>query len=460
MRFILFAILYCFSLSVFAQRVIIITELPANTPDGAVLHLGASANGWNPGHPDWIFESFEALFILDVPAASPDVFEGKVTMGDWASVEGTAVGGFVPNRAFDFTASDTLYVVVAGWEGMPGGGDDLPPNVVVLDDAFFMPELDRSRRIRLFLPSNYDSTTDHYPVLYMHDGQNLFSAQEAFAGEWEVDEAMLDFESEGYNGAIVVAIDNGGSYRIAEYTPYAHPEYGGGDGAAYTDFLVNTLKPHVDENYRTLTDRENTGIMGSSLGGLISFYAGIRHQDIFSKVGVFSPSFWFSEEIYTFVETTGKNADMQFFFLAGEQESATLVGQIEDMTATMTSVGFTTDEWRFDSHPNGQHSEWFWAQEFPTAFEWLYMNATTDLTHAPNLEKLMLSPNPAMDTIYFILPEGHASADVQIFDVSGRLLFEKRNVKSAVDISTLPKGMYQLRLSSESGKWTENFVKL
>ncbi len=442
-----------------AQRAVVISSIPANTPPGADIHLASSANGWNPGDPDWVFAAWNEQWIFDIPASAPNVFQGKMTMGSWQSVEGNAAGGFLPDRTFNFTSTDTLVVQILSWEGM-GGGVELPPNVVVLDDAFFMPQLDRTRRIRLFLPSNYDSTTLDYPVLYMHDGQNLFSAAEAFAGEWEVDETMLAFEADGYNGAIIVAIDNGGGHRIAEYTPYANAQYGGGDGALYTDFIVETLKPFVDENYRTLTDRENTGIMGSSLGGLISFYAAVRHQDVFSKAGVFSPSFWFTDDIYDFMQTTGKEADMRFFFLAGELESGTLVANVEEMISVMETAGFQETEIRFDTHADGQHSEWFWAREFPDAFEWLYMSSTVDISIAQAEKKLKIHPNPVTDTMWIILPEGETNATVQIFDVAGRLCFEKRQVGPSLDLGHLPKGTYQLRLTTQQHTYTENFVKL
>lgn len=455
-----FTLLFCaVSFFTLGQRAIVIDALPANTPDGATLHLGASANGWNPGDPTWVFNPWNGDFLLEVPEAAPNSFQGKVTMGDWSGVEGTAGGGFVPNRTFNFSNSDTLTIQVAGWEGMPGGVDDLPPNVVVLDDSFFMPELDRSRRIRLFLPSDYDASTADYPVLYMHDGQNLFSAQEAFAGEWEVDESMLAFEAGGYSGAIVVAIDNGGSHRIDEYTPWANDQYGGGEGEAYTDFIVNTLKPFVDENYRTLSDRDHTGIMGSSLGGLISFYGGVRHQDVFSKVGVFSPSFWFTDDIYTYTETAGKNEDMRIFFLAGEQESGTLVPNIDNMINILSSAGFGPDEVRFDTHDDGQHSEWFWAREFPVAFVWLYMNTSVATSSEDDQKRVLIYPNPSQDTVNFDWPENVAPKALYIFDTSGRSLIKIENPPAQVDVSGLSRGLYLVKFDYITHFSQQCFIK-
>jgi predicted alpha/beta superfamily hydrolase len=444
------------------QRAIVITSLPVNTPDGATIYLAGSANDWNPGNEDWTFAPWNSQHVLSVPASAPNTFQGKITRGSWATVEGNAAGGFLPNRNFNFSsATDTLYISVLSWEGSAPPPTDLPPNVVVMDNDFFMPELDRNRRIRLFLPSDYNSTDDHYPVLYMHDGQNLFSAQEAFAGEWEVDEAMLAFEAGGYSGAIIVAIDNGGAERINEYTPWANAQYGGGDGAAYTAFVVNTLKPHIDAEYRTKPEREHTGIMGSSLGGLISHYAGMEYQNVFSKVGVFSPSFWFNSTVYTHSQSQGKQAPAKYFFLAGGQESANLISQVNQMVGVMSDAGFTQEELRFDIHPNGQHSEWFWAQEFPTAFEWLFMEGevSSSATHLPKGEAVRIYPNPTDADLWIHLPEGEYIQSVALYNATGRLISVQDSSDSHIDISSLAQGIYVMRIVTDRAQYIHKVQK-
>jgi len=136
----------------------------------------------------------------------------------------------------------------------------------------------------------------------MHDGHNLFDEfYSNFASEWGVDESMERNFQESKGTSIIVGIETSGigvdpnGERVDELTPFANNTYGGGKGDLYLDFLINNVKPYVDEKFRTKTQREFTGIMGSSLGGLFSFYAGLKHQNIFSKIGVFSPSFWFSK---------------------------------------------------------------------------------------------------------------------------------------------------------------------
>lgn len=448
----------CIATTMLAQRAIVINSIPENTPSDATLYLGASANSWNPGDENWTFDPVDAVYILSVPESAPASFQGKVTRGDWDTVEATATGSDIGNRTFNFSSSDTITIQVAGWIGAGTGGDDLPPNLVVLDNNFFMPQLGRSRRVRLLLPLNYDDSTIDYPVLYMHDGQNLFSASESFAGEWKVDEALATFESEGYPGAIVVAIDNGGQYRIDEYTPWANPEYGGGDGSEYIDFIVNTLKPYVDAHYRTLTDRANTGIMGSSLGGLISHYSGVKYPGVFSKVGVFSPSFWFTDDIYTFTEAQGHDESQKFYFLGGGQESASLEADIDSMISTMEDVGFTENEINFKFVSNGQHSEWFWAQEFPEAFEWLFISNSTGLNDLPVNLVVSVYPNPVTDTLNLLLPENEDIKAVKIYDATGREVYSAKASTKTVDVSAFAKGAYMLKIIGTEGIGNCRFV--
>lgn len=431
-----------------AQRAVVISSVPDDTPAGETIYLAGSPNEWNPGDPDWAFTPWQQGYLLDIPPTAPASFPGKITRGSWATVEGNASGGFLPDRTFNFGATDTLYIAVLSWEGSGSPPSDLPENLEVLDDSFFMPQLDRSRRVRVLLPLNYQTNTEqHYPVLYMHDGQNLFSAQESFAGEWEVDEAMAAFEAEDYPGALIVAVDNGGDERIAEYTPYAHPQHGGGDGDAYAEFIAETLKPHIDENYRTLPDRLHTGIMGSSLGGLISFYCAVKYQEVFSKVGVFSPSFWFNDLIYDFAEAEGKQEAMKFFFLAGGQENESLDAQVTSMTQVLSDAGFTDAEMRYDFVPSGQHSEWFWAQEFPEAFEWLYMEDVLGTRSAEQL-KIGLFPNPSMEFFTLDFPGNGIIAAVTLVDQFGRTVEQFEPGNRRFDIGHLPAGLYFVQVET------------
>jgi len=167
-------------------------------------------------------------------------------------------------------------------------------NIVVAAEVA-SPQLHNQRHILVYLPPSYASSNRRYPVMYMHDGQNLFDYATSYAGEWGVDETMEKLGREEGLEAIVVGIPNQGRYRVDEYSPYHTPYLGGGRGDAYLDYLVYTVKPLIDRDFRTLPGRPQTGMIGSSMGGLITLYGFFRHSETFGFAGVMSPSLWFAQ---------------------------------------------------------------------------------------------------------------------------------------------------------------------
>lgn len=169
--------------------------------------------------------------------------------------------------------------------------------------AVYSPQLQNERDIVIYLPPSYEGSDRHYPVLYMHDGQNLFDPATSFAGEWNVDDTLETLAEQEDLETIVVGIPNMGASRTDEYSPFVDHSHGGGEGNHYVAFIANTLKPLIDHHFRTLPQRRRTGIMGSSMGGLISLYAFFRREDVFGFAGVMSPSLWFAKgSIYSYVE--------------------------------------------------------------------------------------------------------------------------------------------------------------
>lgn len=431
-----------------AQLTLRVTSIPSNTPTGSEIYAAGSFNGWNAGSASHILAQAPNGTYELVLNIAPGPIEFKFTRGAWASVEGSATGGFRPNRTFNYTGgAQVLELGILSWEDQgTGGGGTAADNVYIVSQNFYMPQLDRNRRIWIYLPPNYGQTALRYPVLYMHDAQNLFDNQTSFAGEWQIDETLNQLFAEGDGGAIVVGIDNGGGERINELTPWANPTYGGGQGAAYTDFIVETLKPYIDANYRTRPERDYTGIMGSSLGGLLSMYAAIEHQAVFSKAGIFSPSFWFSANAYAHVAQTGKQANMRIYLMGGTQESATMVSNLNNMYNTLRDAGFGTDELLLVTHPDGAHSEWYWRREFGPAYEWLFAGANPTSVHemAQNYP-LLISPNPA-DSMLTVQAEGMiASPAVALFAQDGKPVKPYRALPDGLlDVSDLPSGLYHL----------------
>ncbi|TCK66752.1 putative alpha/beta superfamily hydrolase [Winogradskyella wandonensis] len=230
------------------------------------------------------------------------------------------------------------------------------------------PQLDASKTIWVYIPKNYNSSKISYPVIYMHDAQNIFDDATSYTGEWKVDEFLDKLRTKN---SIVVGIEHGNEKRIDELTPYTNEKYGGGLGDNYLNFIKNTLKPHIDSTYRTIKSAEHTTLFGASLGGLISFYGVIKYPDTFGKAGVFSPSFWINEQIYDFVKTTDISALKKFYFLVGAEEGQNMVSNVERMVTILKEKGIKENQIKNTIVKGGRHNEAFWGEYFGDAYLWL-----------------------------------------------------------------------------------------
>lgn len=228
------------------------------------------------------------------------------------------------------------------------------------------PQLGGERKIWVYLPYNYNEDNKKFPVLYMHDAQNLFDDATAYAGEWHIDEKLDSLKAQ----TIVIGIEHGREKRVDELSPYKHEKYGGGDADKYLDFLVTTLKPYVDVHYRTKPDKENTAIFGASVGGLVSFYAMLKYPKVFGKVGAFSPSFWFSEDLYDLVHATD-TIDAKIYFMAGDHESNEMIPDLNRMEELVKHKIKNKKQLHKKVVHNGRHNETLWANEFVNAYLWL-----------------------------------------------------------------------------------------
>lgn len=266
----------------------------------------------------------------------------------------------------------------------PGGTHTVTGNVRILRD-FFSPQLNNRRDILVYLPPSYADSTQRYPVIYMHDGQNLFDQATSFAGEWEVDETMAALSVEGLE-AIVVGIPNMGSERLNEYSPFRDTWRGGGKGRQYVSFIASTLKPLIDSDFRTLPDRNHTGIIGSSMGGLISLFAFFRYPQIFGYCGALSPAFWFaSDSIFSYIKTASFTPG-KIYIDVGTQESSRLwpgrlsqraiarryVSDAERMYELLIAKGYTAQrDICFIEEEGAHHNEAAWARRLPVALRFL-----------------------------------------------------------------------------------------
>jgi predicted alpha/beta superfamily hydrolase len=456
----LVAFFYC--ASVFSQATCIIDSLPAYTPAEDSIYIAGDFNGWNPGLPECVLhKNAENKWFITFPSQPEGtVYQYKFTRGSWETVEKGFMGEEIPNRVFTFGNGDTVHIIIYNWRDYGGSGSTAADNVSVMDESFYMPQLDRSRRIWLYVPPDYEASGESYPVLYMHDGQNLFDTYTSYAGEWQVDETLNILAGLGYRVPLVVGIDNGGLDRIDEYTPWQNPEYGGGDGDLYVEFIVETLKPYIDEHYRTLTDRNNTGIMGSSLGGLISHYGSLKYQEIFSKAGLFSPSYWFSDSVWTFTRQTGKQYGMRFYQMCGSLEGGNMAEYMQDMQDSLLSFGFSQDELFSKVVAGGQHNETLWKQEFGQAYLWLF-NSWANIVEDPEITgRIICTPNPAVDVLSFSRVNKKPFDRIIIYDSKGIIAKILSDViDNRIIIQDLPPGVYMILCYTSDAWHSGKFVK-
>ena len=450
------------SITLFGQVTFIVNSIPEYTPPDDIIYIAGSLNSWDPGNPEFALSKNDNNWFIILPEElDGTLVDFKFTRGDWGTVEKGATGEEIANRQFVYGNGDTVYVDILNWaDNGGGGGSTAADNVSIMDDAFFMPQLDRTRRIWLYLPPDYDDSNENFPVLYMQDGQNLFDTYTSYSGEWEVDETLNNLFDDGYQVPIVIGIDNGGGERLNEYSPWVNLQYGGGEGDEYIDFIVNTLKPYVDSNYRTISNRESTGIMGSSMGGYISHYGVLKHQDIFSKAGIFSPSYWFSDTVWTFTTEMGKQNNMKLYQLIGGQEGVEAVADMWAMHDVLANLGFNEDELLSLEVPDGEHNETFWRNQFAAAYLWMFESFANEIDENHNVIDIEITPNPVIDEI-ILTEHKYVNYDtIEIIDMNGNLVMKIniRNTKK-IDVRKLVPGSYILRIQSQDDLFQGKFIK-
>jgi predicted alpha/beta superfamily hydrolase len=281
-----------------------------------------------------------------------------------------------PSAVLVRLAASTLALLLATTAAMAAPAtkpSTAQPNVVVLPQPFEIASLHRTRTVRLYLPPSYATApAKRYPVIYMHDGQNLFDDATSYAGEWGVDESMNELaRTKGFE-AIVVGIDNGGEHRNSELTSWANPRIAAVEGPQYMAFVVETLKPWIDAHYRTLPGRESTAMIGSSLGGLVTHYALLRYPQVIGKAGILSPSYWISQKVYDDTKAHPWPAGTRTWFYIGGQEDEEAVPDVERMLALLATQPHPAQDIAWHVEPRARHNEQAWRVEFPRVVAWLF----------------------------------------------------------------------------------------
>jgi predicted alpha/beta superfamily hydrolase len=249
----------------------------------------------------------------------------------------------------------------------------------VRQETFHSDVLASDRRVWVYLPPRYGEGGDggrRYPVLYLQDGQNVFDGATAFiAGkEWQADETAERLVDEGrIEPLILVAVDNAGERRLHEYTPTAHDGRGGG-ADLYLRMLVEELKPWVDRTWRTRPGRDDTGIAGSSLGGLVSLWIGLRRPDVFGRIAALSTSTWWDDAfILRFIEQLPEKPDTRIWTDVGSREGEKAVSDARRLRDTLSAKGWSEEaDLSYVEADGARHSEPAWAERFPAVLEFLY----------------------------------------------------------------------------------------
>ncbi len=349
-------------------------KLPSYHKAGSPVFVAGTFNNWAPGSS--AHGTTGSAIAIRVPEGA---HEYKFTQGSWQAGESGPDGAAKANRVLHVVRDTTIEIEISGWLdhfGQQARQSTASKNVHILDTAFFMPQLSRHRRIWVYLPESYAASRKKYAVLYMHDGQNLFDDKTAYAGEWGIDET-LDTLGATLPESIVIGIDNGGEKRMNEYSPGSEEFISAGtyasrritqEGDAYIDFIVKTLKPYIEKKYRIKRGRRYRAIAGSSMGGLISFYAMLRYPKVFGAAGVFSPAFWASSQLMNAIPSKARSLNGRIYFYAGGLEGSSMA---PDMLAVFEQMGkLSKAKMTTVIRAEGTHSEAQWRHEFPLLYKW------------------------------------------------------------------------------------------
>ncbi|MEL6635650.1 MAG: alpha/beta hydrolase-fold protein [Bacteroidota bacterium] len=354
-------------------------ELTTAEQDDRPIYITGNFNAWRVDQAEFCLQRREdGSYHLDFPeeVAVPDPIEYKYVKGSWANEEVDQFGNKLNNRQV-FGPEGVIRDHVPRWRRNGRAyREDLLPEPFIISEHFEIPQLIKTRRITALLPHDYHETDRRYPVLYLQDGQNLFDDYAPF-GSWGVDKKLAILNEKGLGDLIVVAIDHAEEKRIKEFTPSQQTRLGIGNGKKYVRFLADTLKPYIDEHFRTLPDAIHTGIGGSSMGGLISLYAGMMYPEVYSKWMIFSPSLWVAPDLPLDASDMYTDFNRRVYLYAGDQESTHLIERVEQLRNTLQDnhgPGVVADL-TLSIRPGGIHNEHHWGMEFPKAVEWLFFQS-------------------------------------------------------------------------------------
>jgi predicted alpha/beta superfamily hydrolase len=251
------------------------------------------------------------------------------------------------------------------------------PNLVK-HEGFSSRVLRNQRNLVVYLPPGYDAQKQHhFPVLYLHDGQNLFDGATSFIPgmDWHVGQTADRCISVGrVEPLIIVGIYNAGKQRLGEYTPTRAPRLGGGRANRYAKFLLDEVRPFVKQQYRVREGAESTGIGGSSLGGLVSLYLGLRQPQIFGRIAALSPSVWWNGRvILRFASAAPVQPLPRIWLDIGTREGPRIVDDVERFRDILLAKGWQAErDLHYERIEGAEHNEAAWAQRVGPFLQFLF----------------------------------------------------------------------------------------
>jgi predicted alpha/beta superfamily hydrolase len=263
-------------------------------------------------------------------------------------------------------------------EGNAGADPELDGNPRYSVYAFHSEILPDDRHVMVYVPPQYlEEPARRFPVLYLHDGQNLFDGRTSYLVDrtWQAhttaDRLVIGGEIEP---VILVGIANTGLRRMAEYTPTRDPRLGGGEGSLYGRMLIEELKPAIDSLYRTLPEAKHTGLGGSSLGGLISLFLGLTHPEVFGRLAVMSPSVWWDHRsIFHVVNQPRTRPGPRIWLDIGTAEGGRHVRDTDLLQQALVRQGWRPGiDLAYTKVEGGTHDETAWAERFDDVLRFLF----------------------------------------------------------------------------------------
>jgi predicted alpha/beta superfamily hydrolase len=271
-----------------------------------------------------------------------------------------------------------LRLDVSSKDGAAPLADDLADNSRYQVYQFHSEILPDDRTVQVYLPAQYmEQKERRFPVLYLHDGQNLFDGRTSYIPDktWKAHTTADRLSAEGQmKPVILVGVANTGLRRLAEYTPTRDMKMGGGEGRKYGRLLVEELKPWIDQSFRTLAGAEDTGLGGSSLGGLISLFLGLEYSAVFSRLAVMSPSLWWDHRsILSIINQSGPKPDLRIWLDMGTAEGARQIRDADLLKQMLLRHGWQLGvDFAYEKVEGAVHDEQAWAERFGDVLRFLF----------------------------------------------------------------------------------------